>query len=174
MAGIDYDGIAGILRVVKAGGKTDNFAFAIEVITYHAAIEAELEAALRPLMTDPDAFFSRPKPSFAHKAKLLQAMWKKDKADAEKLGKVFRALQDLRDEVAHTDANIKPKHTNLTIAFREITTEHKDEYSMLEVAQGICSFMSDGETVEDVAAALAQLDKLVNVDLPAALGDRRQ
>lgn len=166
MAGMDYDGIAGFFRVLAAGEKPETFA--IEVITYHAAVEYEIEIALREIIPRPDAIFKgSPKLSFAHKAKLLNALWRKEPADADKLAAVLHAFQDLRDAVAHTDTHqIKARNTNLTIAYRSIATEDKDEYDVQEVALGICLFMADGTTVDDLVATFDKLDQVINVDLP--------
>jgi len=170
MAGIDYDGIAGILRVHEAGEKRETFA--IEVITFHAAIEHELEVALGKIIPRSNVLFDgKPKMSFSHKAKLLQALWKGKPEDADKLAGVLKAFQDLRDAVAHYDArNIKSCKTNLTIAFWEISGTKEDDYTVLQIAQGICLFLSDGHSLDDVVAALGQLDTLINEDLPRALG----
>jgi hypothetical protein len=173
MAGIDYDGIAGILRVHVAGEKRETFA--IEVITFHAAIEHELEVALTRIIPRPDVLFDgKPKWSFAHKAKLLQAMWQGAPEAADKLARVLKAFQDLRDAVAHNDRqNIKSCNANLTIAFKEIATYASDDYPIIEVAQGICLFLADGQTMDDVLAAFDQIDKLINEDLSRAFGTIR-
>jgi hypothetical protein len=170
MAGIEYDGIEGVLRVHQAGEERETFA--IEVITFHAAIEHELEVALTKIIPRPDVLFGgKPKWSFAHKAKLLQAMWRGSPNDADKLAEVLRAFQNLRDAVAHNDRKeIKSCNTNLTIAFRKIASEFSDDYSMIDVAQGICLFLADGKTEEDVRAAFGQLDKLINEKLPKVFG----
>lgn len=88
MAGMDYDGIAGILRVLEAGERPETFA--IEVITFHAAIEHEIEIALSKIIPRPDAMFTgTPKLNFAHKAKILNALWQRNTEDADKLSKVL-------------------------------------------------------------------------------------
>lgn len=172
MAGMEYDGIGGILRVLEAGEKPETFA--IEVITFHAAIEHEIEIALTKILPRPDALFSgTPKLGFAHKAKILNALWQRDGRDADKLAKVLHAFQNLRDAVAHTDRKaIKACNANLTVAYREIAQNDSDDYPILEVAQGICLFLADGTTVDELKATLAALGKLVNEDLPGALGAR--
>jgi hypothetical protein len=170
MAGMDYDGIAGVLRVLEAGQKPETFA--IEVITFHAAIEHEIEIALRKIIPRPDALFTgTPKLGFAHKAKLLNALWQREGEDADTLAKVLHAFQNLRDAVAHSDRKeIKGCNTNLTVAYRAIAKNDSDDYPILEVAQGICLFMADGTTVDELKATFAALGKLVNEDMPRALG----
>lgn len=174
MAGMDYDGIAGVLRVLKAGEKLDTFA--VEVLTFHAAIEHEIEVALRKIMPRPEALFTgTPKLGFAQKAKILNALWQRDGSDADKLANVLHAFQNLRDSVAHSDRKqIKACNTNLTIAYREMARSENDDYSILEVAQGICLFLADGTTVDDLVATFAALDQLVNEDLPRVLGAKKE
>lgn len=168
MAGMDYNGIAGVLRVIAAGEKPE--AFAIEVITFHAAIEHEVEEALRKVMPRPDALFTgSPRLGFAHKAKLLSALWQRDPKDADRLNAVLRAFQDLRDAVAHSDkVAIKSINARLFEAYREIANDGRDEYSIMEIAQGVCLFMSDGGTVDDLVAKLEGLGDLVNNHWPIA------
>ena len=170
MAGMDYDGIAGVLRVLAADEKPETFA--IEVITFHAAIEHEIEVALRKIIPRPDALFAgRPKLSFAHKSKILNALWQKNAEDGDKLAKVLHAFQDLRDAVAHSDRQqIKSCNAGLCIAYRAIAGDGRDEYPILEIAQGICLFMMDGTNVGDLKTTFAALNKLVNEDMPRVLG----
>lgn len=172
MAGMDYDGIAGILRVLEAGEKPETFA--IEVITFHAAIEHEIEIAISKIIPRPDAMFTgTPKLNFAHKAKVLNALWQRNTEDADKLSKVLQAFQNLRDAVAHSDRKeIKACNTNLTIAYRDIARNESDDYPIVEVAQGICLFMADGTTVDDLMAKFSALGKLVNEDIPQSFGAR--
>ena len=171
---MDYDGIAGVLRVLKAGEKPETFA--IEVITFHAAIEHEIEIALSKIIPRPDALFTgTPKLGFAHKAKILNALWQRDGNDGDKLANVLHSFQNLRDAVAHSDRKeIKACNTNLTVAYRAIAQNDSDDYSILEIAQGICLFMADGTTVDDLMATFAALDELVNVTMPRALGAKRR
>jgi len=168
MAGADYNGIEGIFRIAEAGLKPDTFA--VEVLTFHAAVEFELEVILRQLLPYPDKLLKgSPKLSFAHKAKLLLALWRKDPNDADKLGKVLKAFQDLRDAVAHKDdIPLRGHKANLIKAYNEIEPECTDDPSMLEIAQGISMFMADdGDTLDMFFGAMDKLGKLVNEDMPA-------
>lgn len=174
MAGADYDGIEAIFRIAKKGEVLDTFA--IEVLTFHAAVEHELEVVLRKLLLHPDKLFGGgPKLSFPHKARLLCAMWQKDPADADKLNRILKALEDLRNEVAHRgDIPLKSHKANLTNAFREIEPTASDDPSMLEIAQGISMFIADDAgTLADFHKTLGAFDVLVNERMPAALGAAR-
>lgn len=171
MAGADYNGIEAIFRIAKKGEVLDTFA--IEVLTFHAAVEHELEVVLRKLLPYPDKLFGRgPKLSFPQKARLLAAMWQKDPADADRLNTVLRALEDLRNEVAHQgDIPLKSYKAKLTQAYREIEPKAGDDPSMLEIAQGISMFIADDAgTLADFHETLSAFSVLVNERMPAALG----
>ncbi|WP_045318674.1 MULTISPECIES: hypothetical protein [Brevundimonas] len=175
MAGAHYDGIEAIFRIAKKGEVLDTFA--IEVLTFHAAVEYELEVVLRKLLPHPDKLFGKgPKLSFPHKARLLCAMWRKDPADADKLNRVLKALEDLRNEVAHQgDIPLKSHKANLSQAFREIEPRCSDDPSMLEIAQGISMFIADDAgTLADFSETLSAFDVLVNQKMPSVLGVARQ
>jgi hypothetical protein len=169
MAGADYDGIGGVMRILKSGQKPS--AFAIEVVTYHAAVESELELIIASLLNRPHELFqSSPRLSFGHKANLLKAVWNGDPKQADIITEVLHRFQMLRNAIAHTDNNqIKPCVAGLTQAYREIDDTIGDEVSILEVAQGICLFMQDGSNVSDLKTIFQGLDKLANVSIPEAL-----
>lgn len=175
MAGAHYDGIEAIFRIAKKGEVLDTFA--IEVLTFHAAVEHELEVVLRKLLPHPDKLFvgKGPKLSFPHKARLLCAMWQKEPADADKLNRVLKALEDLRNEVAHQgDIPLKTYKANLAQAFGEIEPNAGDDPSMLEIAQGISMFIADDAgTLADFHETLNAFDVLVNEQMPAVLGAAR-
>lgn len=175
MAGTDYDGIEAVFRIAAKGEKLDTFA--IEVLTFHAAAEYELEQVIRKLLPYPDKLFGKgPKLSFPHKARLLCALWQKDPNDADKLNAVLKALEDLRNEVAHQgDIPLKSHKAKLAQAFREIEPDAGDDPSMLEIAQGISMFIADGAgTLAEFKSTLDALDDLVNEQLPKALGVERK
>jgi hypothetical protein len=170
MAGVVYDGIGGVRRVIEAGNQPDDFA--VEVLTFHAAVEREIELVLERLLPRGDVLFTgSPKLNFGHKAKVLNAAWRKNPADAEKLAKVLHAFQSLRDAVAHSDRQqIKSCNAGLMQAYRQIAPEIGDEVPIQEVAQGICLFLADGSTVAELKAVFEGLDRLANRKMPRATG----
>lgn len=163
MAGVDYDGIEAIFRIAKKGEEFDTFA--IEVLTFHAAVEFELDEVLRNMLRHPDKLLKgKPKLSFPHKAKLVAAMWQNDPDDADKLNLVLRAFQDLRDEIAHpSPGSLKTHKANLVHAFRGIEPEAGDDPSMLEIAQGISMFLAnDAGTLAEFRGMMGALGNLVS------------
>lgn len=172
MAGADYDGIGGVMRLLKAGKQPDPFA--IEVVTYHAAVESELELVIGTLINRPDELFdTSPKLQFGHKANILRAVWKGKPEQADIIVEVLHRFQMLRNAVAHTDnKQIKSCVAGLMHAYRKIDDTIGDEVPILEVAQGICLFMADGSNVSELKAAFEGLDHLVEVAIPKALGEK--
>lgn len=170
MAGADYDGISGIMRLLKAGEKPDTFA--IEVVTYHAAIESEIDLVIATLVRRPEGLFTTsPKLTFGHKVNLLRAVWRGDLAQADILHDVLHRFQMVRNAVAHPDSRaIKSCMAGLAQAYRKIDPNIGDEVSILEAAQGICLFMQDGSNVSELRAVFDGLDQLANVAMPKALG----
>jgi len=175
MAGADYNGIEALFRIAKKGEVLDTFA--IEVLTFHAAVEHELGVVLRKLLPHPDMILTgQPKLSFPHKSRLLCALWRRDPADAEKLNTVLKALEDLRNEVAHPGDNnrLKSCKATLTQAFRKIEPSAGDDPSMLMIAQGISMFIADDAgTLADFKATLDAFDVVVNEQMPAVLGAKQ-
>lgn len=170
LAGVDYDGIAGVLRVLKAGEEPDTFA--IEVVTYHAAIESELERVIEASIKRPDGLFSAsPKLTFGHKANVLRAVWLGNPEHADVLNEVLHRFQMLRNAVAHpSSAEIKGCLAGLRQAYRKIDDRAEDEVPVVEIAQGICLYMEDGSNPSQWNDIFQRLDKLVNVTAVQALG----
>lgn len=161
MAGAEYNGVEGILRIKDAAGRQDTAA--PEILTLHAAVESELDVVLKRLMPFPEKIFSKgPQLSFALKARLLAALWKKDPADADKLNAVLKAFEDLRNSIAHPGhGSTKTLKAKLDEAYRKIDASAGDDPAMFEIAVGICAFMTDDpDAVEVFRKVLAEFNKL--------------
>lgn len=173
MAGADYNGIEGLIRIATVGNKLDD-TFALEVLAFHASLEVELDTVLRSLLIRPDAILKAKgkRLSFPQKAQLLVALWKDDPEKADKLNAVLKAFEDLRNEVAHMgDEPLKSWKAKLDAAFREIEPDTGDAPSLSEIAQGTAFYMADGSSAADFAAAMNGLDKLVNTTMPKVFGN---
>lgn len=172
MAGAHYDGIAGVMRLIEAGKEPDTFA--VEVVTYHAVIESEIEAVISELVPRPEGLFTTsPRMSFGHKIHLLKALWAGAPDQADKLCAVLRRFQEVRNAVAHPDPKqIKGCVAGLTHAYREIDPTIGDEADILEVAQGICLFLQDGSNVTELKALFDGLGQLVNSGIPKVISGK--
>jgi len=166
MAKVNYDGFAGIHRMAEAGATIDERAAVI--LTFHAALEREIDVVLAGLLPRADKL--RRNFGFGNKIDVLAAAWKADPDDGDKLHLVLRLFNDLRNSVAHGDPIEKVELwlSKLFEAYRSIIPDADVHIEIGEMAQGICSFMADGPTPKELMMTIAALDKLVNVTIPAA------
>lgn len=170
MAKVDYDGFAGIHRMAQAEATIDQRAAVI--LTFHAALEREIDVVLAALLPRPDKL--KKGFGFANKIDVLAAAWKGDPDAGDRLHLVLRRFNDLRNSVAHGDAieEVERWLTKLLDAYRAIDPEVDVHVEIGEVAQGICSFMADGPTPRDIRKVADALDHLVNVAIPSAAAFR--
>jgi len=144
MSGVGYDFLEGIHRMLKASEHLDQFA--VEVITYHAALEAEINLVLGRMVPRGEKVVNGPL-GLNHKVTILNAAWPGKGEDADKICAVLVAFIDLRNAVAHPDQKrVQTRLQNLRTAYREIDAEAGEETGVLEIAQGICAFLGDGPT----------------------------
>ncbi|MFV0623779.1 hypothetical protein ACBY01_07190 [Sphingomonas sp. ac-8] len=169
MAKVDYDAFAGIHRMAQAEATVDQRAAVI--LTFHAALEREIDVVLGGLMPRAERIRHF---GFGQKIDVLAAVWEGDEEAGAKLHMVLRRFNDLRNSVAHGDAidNVERFLGRLVEAYRAIIPDADVHIEIGEMAQGICSFMADGPTPKQLIETMAALDKLVNVTMPAALGFR--
>ena len=168
MAKVDYDGFAGISRMAEAEATVDQRSAVI--LTFHAALEREIDVVLAGLLPRPDKL--KKGFGFANKIDVLAAAWKGDPDAGDRLHLVLRRFNDLRNSVAHGDAieEVERWLTKLLDAYRAIYPDADVHIDIGEMAQGICSFMADGPSPKQLTQLFAALDHLVNVTMPAALG----
>ena len=170
MAKVDYDGFAGIHRMAEAEATVDQRSAVI--LTFHAALEREIDVVLASLLPRPDKL--KKGFGFANKIDVLAAAWRGDPESGDKLHLVLRRFNDLRNSVAHGDAldEVERWLTKLLDAYRLVYPDVDVHIEIGEMAQGICSFMADGPSPKQLIETIAALDHLVNVAMPAALGVR--
>lgn len=171
MAKVDYDGFAGIHRIAKAEATIDQRAAVI--LTFHAALEREVDVVLAALLPHGDKIRHF---GYGHKIDVLAAAWKAEPEDGEKLYKVLFRFNELRNAVAHGDRAdlVEAALKRLLDAYIQIAPDSGYDVEIAEVAQGICAFMADGPTIREFGAMAEALDRLVNVTMPAALAFKPQ
>lgn len=165
MAQVNYDGFAGIHRMAQAEGTVDQRAAVI--LTYHAALEREIDVVLGALLPHGQKVKHF---GYGHKIDVLAAAWKGDPESGDKLYWVLFRFNELRNAVAHGDRAdlVEGSLGRLLDAYRAIDAKADVHVEIGEVAQGICSFMADGPTITEFTAVADALDKLVNVSMPGA------
>ncbi|KQM57142.1 MULTISPECIES: hypothetical protein [unclassified Sphingomonas] len=172
MAKVDYDGFAGIHRLAEAEATIDQRSAVI--LTYHAALEREIDVVLSGLLPRPEKL--RKNLGFANKIDVLAAAWRGEPEAGDNLHLVLRRFNDLRNSVAHGDTleEVEGWLTKLIDAYRAIDAEVDVHVEVGELAQGICAYMADGPLPREVIAVADALDHLVNVTWPRAFGIGQQ
>lgn len=156
--------------MVRAEATVDQRAAVI--LTFHAALEREIDVVLAALLPHPDKL--KKGFGFANKIDVLAAAWKGDSEAGDRLHLVLRRFNDLRNSVAHGDTieEVERWLIKLLNAYRAIDPYVDMHVGIGEMAQGICSFMADGPTPREITEVAQALDQLVNVTMPAALTSR--
>lgn len=142
------------------------------ILTFHAALEREIDVVLAAILPRADKI--KKSFGFANKIDVLAAAWKGDPDAGDRLHLVLRRLNDLRNSVAHGDTieEVERWLTKLLDAYRAIDPDVDVHVEIGEMAQGICSFMADGPTPSEIVKVAEALNQLVNVTMPAALAFR--
>ena len=165
MAKADYDQFAGLHRLAEAARTIDQRAAVI--LTYHAALEREIDVVLERLL--PQAKRLK-RFGFGHKIDVLAAAWRGAPDAGDRLYDVLCRFNDLRNAVAHGDRAdlIEGALTRLITAYRGIVSEAGEDIQVDQMAAGICGFMADGPTARRVSELALSLDTLVNETMPKA------
>lgn len=173
MGEVNYDWIEGIQRVLRAGSRLDPRW--VEIIAYHAAIEAELNVMLQQTLPRGDQLTGgNPRFTFGHKVAVLKAAWKGRAEDADKLCDILYRFNELRNAVAHPDKRkTRAEIRNVTDAYNVLVPGLKHRPEIAEIAQGLVAYMGDGILPHDLKAIAGEFDKLVNVVMPKAFGTDR-
>lgn len=157
MAQINYDPFEGYKRLANAVDQMD--ARAAEIFAYHSALEVEMDLVLDALLHN-GARIRRI--GFANKVKVLHAAWIGDAEAGDKVCDAFSRFNDLRNAIAHHDQPaIDGCLIALRAAYRRIDEKAGDDAPIGEIAQGICAFIGDGPTPQEVAEVAAALEGLV-------------
>ena len=152
-----YDPYAAFARLADAGESID--ARAILILTYHLALERELNLVLEKMLLRP----LKSGVGFVNKAKLLHAFWKGSNDDAEMMFQVLNAFNELRNQIAHNNTKtIESLEANLFAAYRAIDPAAPEKLDYGFIAQGVCAFIGDGMMPGELTAVAARLDGIMN------------
>ncbi len=170
MGKVGYDSLEGILRVTASGEKQPN-QFTADVLTYHAALELEMDNLLSLQLPRAEKLVDG-KLGYTHKIAVLSASWRGDPEDGDKLAKALVRFNDLRNSVAHNDLQkqIKVHLMKLKAATDALDGDVDGTVTPYQLAVRICAFMGDDPKAADALKSLSQLNGLVNFELPSALG----
>lgn len=141
MGRIEYDHFEGLRRLGEARAKLDDRAGA--VLTFHAALEREIDFVLARLMPRPDKLRGL---GFGQKVSVLAAAWRGTPESGDMICAALLRLNELRNSIAHGDERrVVDRHEELLAqAFAEIFPDHRDVRDVEIIAAGLVGFLADG------------------------------
>ncbi|MBP2566975.1 hypothetical protein ACTJJ8_10995 [Agrobacterium radiobacter] len=169
MGKVGYDSLEGILRVTALGEKQPD-QFTADVLTYHAALELEMDNLLSLQLPRADKLGDG-KLGYTHKIAVLNASWRGNPEDGDKLANALVRFNNLRNSVAHSDRpkEIRGHLTKLRAATDALDGDGDGSATPYRLAVRICAFMGDDPSAKAALKFISQVDDLVNFKLPAAL-----
>ncbi|MGV1762785.1 hypothetical protein [Rhizobium rhizogenes] len=154
MGNVGYNSIVGLLRVTEAGRKKPD-PFVTDVLTYHAALEYEMDEFLSLSLPNSGRLQSD-RFGFQHKISLIGASWRGTADSCDKLTKALIRFNDLRNSVAHNDSEaVVQKHLlRLREATRTFVPTLPAAADVPSIAVYICAFMDDDTTALQTATEI--------------------
>ena len=158
MAKVDYDQFAGLERLTEAAANINQRAAV--VLTYHAALEREMDVVLGRLLPRSDRIRSF---GFGSKVGVLGAAWKGNATAGEKVCEMLFRFNSLRNAVAHADQRdvVEQKLGRLLAAYREMVPGATEGLEIDALAAGICGFLADNPTPKQLRVGRG-LEQVVN------------
>lgn len=167
MAGVNYDQFAGLSRLAATASTIDQRAAVI--LTYHSAIEREIDHVLADTLPRADRL---KRFGYGHKVDVLGAAWKGSPEAGDKLYDVLVKFNDLRNAVAHGDRAdmVDQVLGRLIAAYRDMVADSDNHIEIDSMAAGIIGFMADGPSPNELGKMFGSLDDLVNRIIPNMFG----
>jgi len=140
MGRINYDRLAGLRRLGEAKAKLDDRAGAI--LTYHAALEREIDIVLSRLLPHADRMRGL---GFGHKLSVLQAAWRGPEEAGDKLCHALFRFNELRNAIAHGDLarEVDGKLALLARALDAILPGTAEITDVELIAAGLIGYLAD-------------------------------
>lgn len=169
MARVGYDSLEGILRLTSAGEREPE-PFAVDVLTYHAALEIEMDHLIARLLPRPERLDGSGL-GFKHKVAVINAAWQGRPEDGDLLADALANYNDLRNAVAHADQKrgVERIFSRLTTACARINPDQAADPTPYDVAVSICAFMGEDPGGRRLLRTLADFDDTINRRIPNAL-----
>lgn len=154
---------------MSAAGEEEPDQFAVDVLTFHAALEIEMDHLLDLLLPRAEKLGRRL--GFQNKISVINAAWKGTPESGDLLATALLRFNDLRNSVAHADAPqaVATSFSNLVNAVAALNPDNRVPSTPFDAAVDICSFMGDDPGGRSAMAFMETFDRVVNSDLPAAL-----
>ncbi|RWY79157.1 hypothetical protein EHI46_00240 [Rhizobium leguminosarum] len=173
MARVGYDSLEGILRVTNAGEKEPD-QFIVDVLTYHAALEVEMDQLLARLLPRAECLRTGGI-GFKQKISIINAAWPGLPGAGDLLADVLSRFNDLRNAVAHADQRrgIEAIFGGLVAACALINPHQGADPSPYDIAVSVCAFIGDDPGAQQVLRMVDKFDDVINQRLPRSLGVSR-
>lgn len=172
MGKVGYDSLEGILRVTESGKKEPD-QFMVDVLTYHAALELEMDEFLARSLLHADKLADG-RLGYTHKIAVVRASWRGTEDSGDKLTHALVRFNLLRNAVAHNDTakEVKVHLKKLHDATIALDGDENGDATPYALAIRICSFMGDDPGADNATKLLDQLDDVVNRQFPKALAPK--
>ncbi len=167
MAGVNYDQFAGLSRLAAAASTIDQRAAV--VLTYHAAIEREIDLVLADILPRADRLRRF---GYGHKIDVLGAAWKGNPTAGDKLYDVLFKFNELRNAVAHGDRAdmVDQVLARLIASYRDMIPDADTHIEIDAMVAGVIGFMADGPSPNELGKMFGSLDDVVNRIIPNMFG----
>lgn len=140
MGRINYDPLEGLKRLAEARAKLDDRAGSI--LTYHAALEREMDIVLARLLPRADRLRGL---GFGQKVSVLDAAWRGPGDAGDMLCHALFRFNELRNSIAHGDhaKKVDGKLALLVRAFDAIFPDNAAVGDIELIAAGLVGFLAD-------------------------------
>jgi len=169
MGKVGYDSLEGILRVTELGKKQPD-QLTVDVLTYHAALELEMDEFLARSLPHAEKLADG-RLGYTHKIAVVRASWRGTDDSGDKLAHALVRFNHLRNAIAHNDTpkQIKAHLEKLHDATIALDGDENGDATPYALAIRICSFMGDDPGAGNAIKLMDQFDDIVNRQLPKAL-----
>lgn len=144
---MDYNFFEGWGRLFEAAESVDQRAALI--LTIHAALEREMDVALKHLLPRGDRLGNRL--GFPQKIDVLAAAWTKDPDVCDRLCAVLVQFNNLRNAIAHGDkSTVRKSYERLIETSKHIGGSDGHDEPLMAIAVNICAVLGEGPSMAEL------------------------
>ncbi len=152
-----YDALGGYDRLAEALSRIDERA--MHIMTFHVALEAEMDLVLAGLLKRPEALGTGF--GFPNKVRVLRAAWTGDEDVGQAACEALHAFNELRNRVAHGNKKeIRGNFNALVAAYQAIDATATRRTPIAEIAQGIMAHIGGAPLPPVMNAIVENMDRL--------------
>lgn len=152
-----YDAFGGYSRLAEALENIDDHA--VQVMTFHVALERELDEVLATLVKRPQALDSGM--GFGNKLKVLRAVWAGEEDILERAFAALHAFNEHRNRIAHgKKKEMRGTRKALLRAYQQIDGRATGQTAVAEIAQGIVAYIGQAPLPPDLKVLFDEMGRL--------------